>query len=266
MLRHTRDRIRSLVPTQRIITIVNRTHLGYAQKELINQPPATILIQPCGRGTANGMLLPLLHIASQDPQALVGVFPSDHFVLDERTLMRYVERAFDVVKGQASSIALLAVSPSEAEPEYGWIEKGDAVYNLQGLPVHRVRRFWEKPDRPAAEELYRSGCLWNTSILVGRVGAFLSLFQEIIPEAFAVLHDIVRLPNPVEKGKLLSLIYPDLPSLDFSAGILERCADRLCVVEMSQTGWSDWGNESRVLRDVARLRLTLHGQDRHAFA
>jgi len=63
---------------------------------------------------------------------------------------------------------------------------------------------------------------------------------------------------------LLNLIYPDLPSVNFSKTILERCADHLCVMEISDICWSDWGNESRVLRDIDRLHLKLHIPEVHA--
>ena len=49
MLQHTRDRIRLLVPPERIITVVNRSHLSYIRAQLGDQPLSTILVQPCGR-------------------------------------------------------------------------------------------------------------------------------------------------------------------------------------------------------------------------
>jgi len=101
---------------------------------------------------------------------------------------------------------------------------------------------------------------------VGTAITFLSLFKELVPETFNTLDEVLRIPNSNDRETLMNLIYPNLPSLNFSKAILEQCTDRLCVMEISDICWSDWGNESRVLKDVDRLHLKLHDQGIHAFA
>jgi hypothetical protein len=41
------------------------------------------------------------------PDACVGVFPSDHFVSDDREFMRHVDLAFDAVGSRPEMIAVL---------------------------------------------------------------------------------------------------------------------------------------------------------------
>ncbi len=265
MLQHTLDRAKSLLPPQKILTVVNQTHLKYVQTQLPGQLPETILVQPCSRETATGILLSLLHVYAEDPDAVVCIFPSDHFILEEEKFMQYVDRAFDFAATHRDAIIVLGAPPSHVEPEYGWIEKNDAVTNPWNVQLHRVGRFWEKPNRLIADKLFRTGCVWNTMVLAGSVMTFLSFFKSIVPETFNILNEIVQTKNPNERSTLLNLIYPDLPSLDFSKTILERCANRLLVMEISDICWSDWGNESRVLRDIEHLHLKLPHHPVHAF-
>jgi len=258
MLQHTLDRIKSIIPSQQILTIVNPNHLEFVQEQLNDQPPENILIQPCGRGTANGILLSLLHISHRDPNALVAIFPSDHFVIGEKEFMQNVAHAFHFVSIHENSVMLLGITPSKVEPEYGWIEKGEAVGNPWNMKIHRVSRFWEKPDRITAITLFNKKCLWNTLVMVGTASTLLSQFQKAVPEIYDQLYHTIFLYNPLERESILNEIYPLLPSINFSRAILESCTDQLCVMEVSDTNWSDWGNEHRILTDIERLNLKLH--------
>jgi mannose-1-phosphate guanylyltransferase len=54
----------------------------------------------------------------------VAVFPSDHFVSDDREFMRHVELAFDAIGSRPEMTALLGIAPHAVESGYGWIEQG----------------------------------------------------------------------------------------------------------------------------------------------
>ena len=258
MLQHTVDRIKSLIPSRQILAIANPHHAEYVQEQLNGLAPENILIQPCDRGTANGILLPLLHIYHRNPDALVAIFPSDHFIFGEKEFMRNVAHAFHFADDHRDSIMLLGISPRKVEPEYGWIEKGELIDNPWNVKIHHVTRFWEKPDLLKAEVLFQKGCLWNTLVLVGHIRAFLLQFQSVVPDVFDQLYHTISLYNPLEREFILKEIYPLLPSVNFSKAILESGTDQLRVMEVSDTNWSDWGNEHRILSDIERLSLKLH--------
>ncbi len=257
MLQRTHDRLRLLIPQERICTIVNRSHLSFVHSQLRDQPLSTILVQPCGRETANGILLALLHIYDRCPGAVAAVFPSDHFVGDEARFMNYVDLAHRVVQRKGERIILLGVQPTGIEQEYGWIEKDYPIKNPWNVRVHHISRFWEKPDRDTAEKLYQRKCLWNTLVMVGKVRSFLLVFKKMVPGIFDKLSKLMKFPDQDDRQKMLNSIYPSLPCVNFSKTILERNADRFSVLEAAGVYWSDWGDERRVLRDVEKLQLTL---------
>jgi mannose-1-phosphate guanylyltransferase len=62
MLRHTIDRAEMLIPPERLLTIVNKDHLGYVHEQLADRPLGTIIIQPFKRETGPAILYPLLEV------------------------------------------------------------------------------------------------------------------------------------------------------------------------------------------------------------
>jgi mannose-1-phosphate guanylyltransferase len=185
MRRQTIHRAQRLIPPERLLTVVTRPHLSYAQAELDDRSPDSVIIQPCNRETEPGTLLPLLHVQRRDLEAIVAPLLSDHSVVGEAHFMVAVAAAF--VRRTAGRLVLLGVEPTQAEIDYGWIEVGDELGYEQGETLYQVRRFWEKPSLAQARVLFRQGYLWNTMVVVGSVSVLGTLFQLLTPafrEAF----------------------------------------------------------------------------------
>jgi mannose-1-phosphate guanylyltransferase len=256
MLQHTLDRAKLLIPPHRVLTVANYHHLEYIRDQLRSQPESSILFQPCSRDTGNGILLPLLHIHRHDPTAIVAIFPSDQFILDEMRFMQYVARAFSFASNNPASIVLLGISPTHIEPGYGWIEKGEAIASIRGTTIYRIAQFREKPDNTTAEILFKRQALWNTFVMVGPVSTFLKQYQSVLPNLYKQLGQISS-PDTRCYRKNLNAIYSSLPAINFSKTILETCAPYYKVMEITDTYWNDWGDASRVMNDINRHHLTL---------
>jgi mannose-1-phosphate guanylyltransferase len=260
MLRHTQDRAKLLIPSHRVLTVANYHHEDYVRDQLRGQPESSILFQPCSRDTGNGILLPLLHICRHDPTAIVAIFPSDQFILDEMRFMQYVSRAFSFVGNNPASVVLLGVSPTHIEPGYGWIEKGKAIASIRGTTVYQINQFREKPDIATAEYLFKQKALWNTFVMVGYVTTFLRQYQTVLPDLYNRLSQIIS-PSAGFYRQDLNAIYSSLPAINFSKTILETCATQYKVMEMTDTYWNDWGDASRILNDIRRHHLTLYNRE-----
>lgn len=253
MLRHTIARAERLIPHKRLLTVVTRHHLDYAREELHDRHPETVIVQPTNRDTGPGILLPLLHVYRRDPEAVVALLPSDHFISEEDRFMASVETAASFAAAYPVRPILLGVEPDRSETQYGWIEAGETIGQCQGQELHLVKRFWEKPDLQTANSLYLNGCLWNTMVLVGHVGAILSLFVTLTPRLFVALyrtHAGLGLSRQVEA---LEEVYSNLPPVNFSQEILTRSSHRLGVLPVKGIYWNDWGNPEQVRLDIARF-------------
>jgi mannose-1-phosphate guanylyltransferase len=248
MLRWALDRAASVVPRERVLTIVAEEHRRFWDGELKDLPPGNVVVQPRNRGTAAGILLPFLEILlRRDARGRVLVLPSDHYVADESVLRRAVREALGLPRRADSRLVVLGMTPTGDDPEYGWILPAPA----RGGAVHDVAGFVEKPDSPTARDLVAAGALLNTLMFVADGSALLRIYEEALP---GLLHAFLRLLRDDVDGRALEGFYETLPVCDFSREVLERSPHRLSVLPVPDCGWSDLGTPARIRTFLGRRR------------
>lgn len=249
-LEETVQRAQTVVSRERICAVVASGHARHWGRLLESMPLSNIITQPRNRGTAIGILLPLLHILQQDSHARVLLLPSDHHVRSEARLLAALQAAMTPAGSAGADIVLLGIEPDHPDPELGYIvpeQTGKAALNA-------VSRFVEKPSASEARELIRQGALWNTFIIAADAAALLRLFERRCPEIVAKMRRLFE-PDPTMElsSQSLAELYEDLPDLDFSRGILQGQEQFLRVLAVPECGWSDLGTPDRVaaaLRDL----------------
>jgi mannose-1-phosphate guanylyltransferase len=257
LIRHTLDRALKLIPQEHLLTVITKHQYKYAVEEIGDPLSKMTITQPCARETSAGILLPMLKINQEDPEAIVTIFPSDHFINEEKRFMDYVKEANLFVVNNPDSIVMLGVKPDRIESGYGWIEPGTTIIYEDGKIIKRVKRFWEKPNPEKAEILWYNGCLWNTFVLIGRSLTFIKQMHDCIPEVFNAFEPIRKeLGSSLEKITL-EKIFKFIPALNFSRFVLEMIPEHLCVMEVSDIYWSDWGDEERIRNDLEKLSLIM---------
>jgi mannose-1-phosphate guanylyltransferase len=122
--------------------------------------------------------------------------------------------------------------------------------------VRRVRRFWEKPARDVAEACLRAGCLWNTFVMVGNVGAFVEAGRRFMPHLHERLLRLRPSTSTQEQETLVSEAYSPSSKVDFSRAVLETQPAFLAVSELPDVGWSDWGTPERVFGSLRAAGLS----------
>jgi mannose-1-phosphate guanylyltransferase len=254
LLEETQRRAALELPEERTLYIVNQAHEPFYAPILADKRPANLVVQPRNAGTAPAILYGLLRIAAADPQAVVALFPSDHYISDNRKFMNHIRTALDIARVRRDVVILLGVEPESPEVEYGWIEptlpaKGNAK-------VSGVRRFWEKPNQVLAQVLQLRGCLWNSFVMVASVRALLDIIESALPgfyRAFACLNPLFA--TRAEAGAVTEL-YQSLEEINFSHQVLAHLPQRLAVLKVSGLRWSDLGEPKRVMAslDAAGIR------------
>src|SRR5688500_4707336 len=90
LLDQTRRRVALSIPHNRTLIVVTQKHRRFYEP-LANQiSPRLLLEQPVNKGTAPAILYALLHVAKKSPNAIVALFPSDHFFADDDAFMSHV--------------------------------------------------------------------------------------------------------------------------------------------------------------------------------
>ncbi len=257
MLEHTFQRVEKLIHAERILTVVSEEHLSHAevQKQLHERPQKSVIVQPQNRDTGPGILLPLIFLRKRCPEAIVAVFPSDHFILEEFRFMNYVHLASQAVLHDPSRIVLLAVEAQEPETEYGYIVPREG---LRGFGTRQVAGFVEKPSMPMALELMLAGGLWNTMTMVFKVKTLLRLVSKYYPKIWLSFCRILQTIGTAQQQSTINETYRSLEPVNFSKGLLETIAhresDAVSVLPVRRVYWSDWGSPERILRVLRTLR------------
>ena len=251
LLELTRRRAAASVEPLRTFFALNREHEEFFSPLLSDVRRENLVVQPGNRGTAPAILYSLMRVAQVMPHASVVLMPSDHFVGNEPALSRHLDAAFETVELRPEMTVLLGAAPDGPETAYGWIEPGPPVEGV-APEVFRVHRFVEKPSCRTAADLMARGCLWNSFIVVARVPALLGLFMVAAPELYLSFWRMKSSFGTALESERIGGLYKQLEASDFSRQVLEQAAINMCVLRMSDIGWCDLGDRSRVAKVLAR--------------
>jgi mannose-1-phosphate guanylyltransferase len=259
LLRQALRRAAGLVPRSRIVVVVAEQHRRHWREALSDLPQENIVVQPRNRGTAPGVLLPVLEIVlHRDRDARVLVLPSDHHVGSEDVLGRALREAARAVRRPGAPVVLLGMAGGEGDHEHGWILP--AV--RPSADVRAVLSFVEKPDPETSRGLASGGALVNSFIFASKGMTLVRLFEDAVPDLARAMVQFVRAGSPPAR---LRHLYDEIPPLDFSRAVLERAPGSLGVLAVPPCGWSDLGTPSRLERFLgSRVRRDLAVQ--HAAA
>jgi mannose-1-phosphate guanylyltransferase len=252
LLARTRRRIARTVPPGRTVYALTRDHRPYYRADLADVYPARLVEQPGNLGTAAAIAYTMARIRREDRQAIIGVFPADHYYEHERRFSHALDATYRAALRHPDLVFLLATEPASPEDEYGWIEPGRPV-DTASRDMFAVTRFWEKPSREIAADLMARGCLWNTFVMVGTLDSFRLLLHSAVPE-MARAFDLVE-RNRHTEAEAAAEIYASGHTADFSRDVLMPRATHAAVVKLGDVGWTDLGQPARVLRFLAQHRL-----------
>jgi mannose-1-phosphate guanylyltransferase len=207
-------------------------------------PAAQILAEPTPRNTAPCIGWATATIARVDPEAIIAVLPSDHFITDEAGFRATVASALEGAR--AGYLTTIGVVPTRAETGYGYIEIGKEVAleparQLSALKLSAVARFVEKPNAALAEEYVRGKKhLWNAGMFFFKASTMLSAIEEHLPELATGLKKLDHAAAQGKEEAELASLFPSFPSISIDHGVMEK-ASRLAVVQ-GDFGWNDVGS------------------------
>jgi len=250
LLHEALARAQAVASPEHICVVVAAQHRRWWLPALAGVVNTNIIVQPENRGTAIGILLPLLHILARDPSARIVLLPSDHHVHDEPVLAAALQRgARELYKG-CTRVLLLGISPDDADPELGYILPGP----LRESGPSAVIQFVEKPDPAEARSLIEAGALWNAFIVMAKADTLLQVFAKKFPQTVANMQKAVALDVEFPgRPDATAVLYQTLPHIDFSHHVLAGEESALGVLPVEHCGWTDLGTPQRVAQTLERF-------------
>ncbi len=239
LIQQTVARLRKVVPPDRILILTN----GHLRDEIIRQlpdvPKQQILAEPAQRNTAPAIGLAARILQDRDPDAVMGVFPADHFIAKPAPFLKLVKAAYkEAAKG---SMALIGIKPRWAETGYGYVEFGKGAMNPGSLEPTPVLRFREKPDAKTAAKFVKAGnYCWNAGMFFWRADTYLCALRNHLPET-ASLIDSLQGCQERKFGKLVKEAFPRCQNISVDYAVLEKARDVVGFVA-GDIGWNDVGS------------------------
>lgn len=250
MLEQTVERLRPLIPADRIWTVTNTEQTVALKKQLPAASRKRALTEPVGRNTAAAIALAAIHIrrAAQD-DALLAVLPADHYIARPERYRQIVSQALALANGPGRMV-VLGVPATRPETGFGYIEREDEAIGGD-VTAYRVRRFTEKPAPAVAKEYVASGRYqWNAGMFFWRVSTFLDALKEFLPDTYNALEALSRHIGKRNYEFQLERIYAKLENISVDYAVLEKA--RNVVVVQADVGWSDIGSWAAVYDLLAK--------------
>ena len=260
MIQNTVERVKPVVSDGQVWIITNDLLAETIAKQLPDVTAKHILREPAARNTAPACGLAAFLLERRSPDAVLGVFPSDHTIGDVARFRRVV-RAGAALARRTAAIVVLGVSPSRPETGYGYIELGAAIDPIveggESIPVRRVHRFTEKPDKAKAKRFLRSGnYAWNSGMFLWTAKTLVDAMREHQPKIAELLEKIAEAWGTPKFDKVFAELYPQCESISIDYAVLEpRSAKGEGKSELyclpGDFAWSDLGSWAALHEHVA---------------
>jgi mannose-1-phosphate guanylyltransferase len=243
MIQQTVARLLRLSPPKRFWIIANQDLRREIARQLPRLAKAQLIAEPVGRNTAPAIGLAAFILHRTDPDAVLGLFPSDHVIGDEKQYREVLEKGIQIAAA-GENIVVLGIRPTRAETGYGYIEVGKAA-NEQAL---YVRRFTEKPNEEKAAEFLRAGNFyWNSGMFLWSARTLVQALREYLPNTASVLEQIALTYGTAKFGTTLRKLYPRCENISIDYAVLEPRSSKgesgsklYCLP--AEVGWNDLGS------------------------
>jgi len=243
MIQETVERLLPLASARRFWIITNGDLHAAIVRQLKGLEKKQIVAEPVGRNTAPAIGLAAFLLARRDPTAVIGMFPSDHVIVNEKRFREDIKRAA-AIAASGSNIVVIGIPPTRAETGYGYIEAG----HQSAKGVLQVRRFTEKPSGEVAEQFVAAGnYFWNSGMFVWGARTLADALSEHLPRTAALLDEIAASYGTRSFEKIFARLYPKCENISIDYAVLEPRSAKgegkssiYCIP--ASFGWNDLGS------------------------
>ena len=235
LIQKTFSRLSKLIPVENILILTNEryNHLVLVQLPQVKQEQ--VLLEPAMRNTAPCILYASLKIQKQNPNAVMVVAPSDHWIEDETTFVQNLQQCFDFC-AKENALMTLGIQPTFPNTGFGYIEYD----KTDGNPIKKVNQFREKPDYETAKSFLDSGnFLWNGGIFIWSVKTITEAFEKFQPKMNALFREGLESYNTPAEKQFIEENYALAENISIDYTVMETAKN--VYVLPATFDWNDLG-------------------------
>jgi mannose-1-phosphate guanylyltransferase len=235
LIQKTFSRLSQLIPVENILILTNESYNHLVLAQLPEVKPAQVLLEPAMRNTAPCILYAALKIKKQNPEAVMVVAPSDHWIENEAEFIENLQYSFDF-SSQENVLMTLGIKPTFPNTGFGYIEYD----KTDNEPIKKVFQFREKPDYQTAKAFLESGnFLWNAGIFIWSVKTIIEAFEKFQPKMYELFQKGYDCYNTPEEKEFIAQNYALADNISIDYAVMEK-AKNVYVLPAS-FDWNDLG-------------------------
>lgn len=236
LLKATVKRLLAGFKKQDIFLSTNLKQSGLIKKDLQGLIlESNYIIEPEKKDTAPAIGLATMLIAKKNPNEIIAIVNSDHFIKNTQGFCASLATAGKAAEKFNNHLVLIGVRPKYPETGYGYIKMGKRAAKVSSEQIFSSLGFKEKPDLKTAQAYLKSGnYLWNPAYFVFRADLMLDLFKQYLPKHYALLKKIRQEPKNLKK------YFSQMPTISIDYGIMEKAGKMLVLP--AKFDWADVGH------------------------
>ena len=143
MIQNTANRIKELIPQERILVVTNDDYVDIVKEQLPKVPDTNIVGEPVAKNTAPCVAIAAELLIKQDPDAIMVVLPADHHITNPEEFQNILSSAIAKAE-QGNDLVTIGIKPDRAETGFGYIHADSAQFEeVKSNTVERNARIAE---------------------------------------------------------------------------------------------------------------------------
>ena len=235
LIQKTFSRLSKIIPPENILILTNERYNDLVLEQLPMVKQEQVLLEPAMRNTAPCILYASLKIQKQNPNALIVVAPSDHWIEDEVAFSRNLQQCFDFCQKE-NALMTLGIQPTFPNTGFGYIEFDKSDTN----PIKKVNQFREKPDYETAKSFLAAGnFLWNGGIFIWSVQSITEAFEKFQPQMNRLFQKGIESYNTLNEKQFINYNYANAENISIDYAVMEKAQN--VYVLPATFDWNDLG-------------------------
>jgi len=256
LIQKTFNRFENLIPSKNILIATNKKYENLVRQQLPKVTSKQLLLEPAMRNTAPCILYSAFKIYNENPDGIMIIAPSDHWIDDEQEFLNNIQTSFNFC-AENDALMTLGIKPTSPNTGYGYIQHSNSKNDIK-----KVLNFTEKPNLETAIQFIKEGnYLWNAGIFIWSAKSILNAFKTHLPTMHSLFSKGEKSYNTVAENTFIEENYACSENISIDFGIMEK-ASNVFVLPV-EFGWNDlgtWGSLYQKLDKDNNQNATVGGQ------